>query len=340
MESIEAEDGCPSCGVLSGRVKDRPVSKVKDLPHGAVPLRVQVRKRRFLCLERLCERGSFTQSCAQLRPRFRLTGRLRIKVSAAVTAALRSMDDLVRRPGPDRPRWDLGAYPRTFRKLSGDLDGVADQRVSRWSPSGGDRSVGAVCRGDPPGSMALLARRTQVVGQPCPDLLPQPTEHRRVPHRHLAGRWRCIVQRLTDRAAVHRMAIRQRPNRQAFLALVPTDSFEHLHPRFSFHLYTPVIVLVDITKRRDRQSGVEPNQAITTAPNGARSKCHSQTRLATTIMKWWLEIEGFLELGITNARTEGHNRVIKQIKRVDCGFRSQANYERRIMLHSATAKAA
>ena len=37
-----------------------------------------------------------------------------------------------------------------------------------------------------------------------------------------------------------------------------------------------MIVLVDITKRRDRQSGVEPNQAITTAPSGARSECHSQ----------------------------------------------------------------
>ena len=58
------------------------------------------------------------------------------------------------------------------------------------------------------------------------------------------------------------------------------------------------------------------------------------TRLASTIDKWWPEIEGFLALGVTNARTEGYNRVIKQIKRV-CGFRNQANYERRIMLHSA-----
>ena len=64
------------------------------------------------------------------------------------------------------------------------------------------------------------------------------------------------------------------------------------------------------------------------------------TRLAATIMKWWPEIEGFLELGITNARTEGCNRVIKQIKRVACGFRNQANYERRIMLHSAALRAA
>ncbi len=44
------------------------------------------------------------------------------------------------------------------------------------------------------------------------------------------------------------------------------------------------------------------------------------TRRSGTIEKWWPEIEGFLELGVTNARTEGYNRVIKQIKRVACGF--------------------
>ena len=64
------------------------------------------------------------------------------------------------------------------------------------------------------------------------------------------------------------------------------------------------------------------------------------TRLATTIERWWPEIEGFLELAVTNARTEGCNRVIKQIKRVACGFRNQDNYERRIMLHSAALRAA
>jgi transposase len=64
------------------------------------------------------------------------------------------------------------------------------------------------------------------------------------------------------------------------------------------------------------------------------------TRLATTIERWWPEIEGFLQLGVTNARTEGHNRVIKQVKRVACGFRNQENYERRIMLHSAARRAA
>ncbi len=46
---------------------------------------------------------------------------------------------------------------------------------------------------------------------------------------------------------------------------------------------------------------------------------------ARSIERWWPEIEAFLELGVTNARTEGHNRVIKQVKRVACGFRNQAN---------------
>jgi len=40
------------------------------------------------------------------------------------------------------------------------------------------------------------------------------------------------------------------------------------------------------------------------------------TRLAETVQAWWPEIEAFLRLRITNARTEGGNRVIKQIKRV------------------------
>ena len=40
--------------------------RAKDLPHGPVPLRVWVRKRRFVCAERRCERGSFTETSAQL----------------------------------------------------------------------------------------------------------------------------------------------------------------------------------------------------------------------------------------------------------------------------------
>lgn len=66
VASVADEGGCPSCGVLSVRVKDRPTSRVKDLPHGPVRLRVWAGERRFVCAEWRCERRSFTETSDQL----------------------------------------------------------------------------------------------------------------------------------------------------------------------------------------------------------------------------------------------------------------------------------
>jgi transposase len=63
------------------------------------------------------------------------------------------------------------------------------------------------------------------------------------------------------------------------------------------------------------------------------------TRRATTIETWWPEVVAFLRLRVTNARTEGYNKTIKTIKRVGCGYRNQANYERRILLNNAARAA-
>lgn len=38
VEIVAKDSGCPSCGVMSSRVKDRSVCRLKDLPHGSVPL--------------------------------------------------------------------------------------------------------------------------------------------------------------------------------------------------------------------------------------------------------------------------------------------------------------
>jgi transposase len=57
------------------------------------------------------------------------------------------------------------------------------------------------------------------------------------------------------------------------------------------------------------------------------------TTLAETIETWWPAVEVFLTTGITNARTEGTNRLIKQVKRAACGFRNRENYRRRVRLH-------
>ena len=73
--------------------------------------------------------------------------------------------------------------------------------------------------------------------------------------------------------------------------------------------------------------------------HAARVDIPELTRLATTIDTWWPAVEAFLRLRVTNARTEGYNTNIKLIKRTARGFRSQANYQRRILLANAAAAA-
>ena len=61
-------------------------------------------------------------------------------------------------------------------------------------------------------------------------------------------------------------------------------------------------------------------------------------RLATTIQTWWPAVLVALTHQLTNARTEGFNRIIKQVKRAGCGYRNMINYERRIMTHIAVTR--
>ena len=94
VESVATDGGCPLCGVMSSRIKERPICRLKDLPHGSVPLRLWLCKRRFLCTEKLCARKSFTEVSDQVPARSRLTTRLRAKVSSAVTATNRAMSEV------------------------------------------------------------------------------------------------------------------------------------------------------------------------------------------------------------------------------------------------------
>ena len=57
------------------------------------------------------------------------------------------------------------------------------------------------------------------------------------------------------------------------------------------------------------------------------------TTLAETIETWWATVDVFLTTGLTNARTEGTNRLIKQVKRAARGFRNRDNDRRRVRLH-------
>jgi transposase len=73
--------------------------------------------------------------------------------------------------------------------------------------------------------------------------------------------------------------------------------------------------------------------------DAARADMPEATRLATTIETWWPAIHVALTDDVTNARTEGFNRIIKNTKRVACGFRNLENYQRRILSTIALTRA-
>lgn len=59
-------------------------------------------------------------------------------------------------------------------------------------------------------------------------------------------------------------------------------------------------------------------------------------RLATTVQTWWPEILTFIRTGITNAGSEGTNRVIKTVARDAYGFRNPIN--QRLRTRCATTR--
>ena len=81
IEQAAREGPCSGCGVLSGAVKERPLVRVKDLPACGQHVELWWRKRRLWCRESLCPRRSFTQTCEAIRPRARITERLRDKLA-------------------------------------------------------------------------------------------------------------------------------------------------------------------------------------------------------------------------------------------------------------------
>jgi transposase len=70
----------------------------------------------------------------------------------------------------------------------------------------------------------------------------------------------------------------------------------------------------------------------------ARVDVPEVTALAELIDTWWPAVLTFLETGVTNAATEGTNRLIKQVKRQACGFRNRTNYRERVRFHCTRSR--
>lgn len=84
--------GCPSCGVISSRRKERRLQRVRDIPV-AGPVEVLWSKYRWYCEESACERLSFFESTPQVPRRARSTGRLRDQLVDAVIRSGRAVSE-------------------------------------------------------------------------------------------------------------------------------------------------------------------------------------------------------------------------------------------------------
>jgi transposase len=64
-----------------------------------------------------------------------------------------------------------------------------------------------------------------------------------------------------------------------------------------------------------------------------RCRIPAFVHLARRITAVRTHIDAALEHGLSNAKTEGLNRVVKQVKRSECGFRNVDNQHRRVRFH-------
>jgi transposase len=84
----ETAAACPQCGVLSTSVRQRRVTRPRDLPYGEAPLVVRWHKVQYACRQGACPRRAFTEQIAEVPAEVpagaRVTGRLRRHVAARV----------------------------------------------------------------------------------------------------------------------------------------------------------------------------------------------------------------------------------------------------------------
>jgi len=97
------EGPCPGCGVLSARVKERPVRRVTDMPASGQRVELWWHQRRLVCAEALCERRSFTQTSDAVRPRARVTQRLRDQLAVSIAGSNRAVSEVADEYGVSWP---------------------------------------------------------------------------------------------------------------------------------------------------------------------------------------------------------------------------------------------
>ena len=96
VETVDVSAGCPGCGVISTRVKDRPFRQIKDLPASGQRVALWWRKRRLICSETTCAKRSFVERVDAIGHRGRMTERLRGQLATSIAVSNRAVSEVAR----------------------------------------------------------------------------------------------------------------------------------------------------------------------------------------------------------------------------------------------------
>jgi len=392
IEQTVREGPCPECGMFSGVVKERPWMRLRDLPISGQTVELWWRKRRLVCGEVLCPRKTFTQVSIAVRPRARVTERLRQRVAHAIASSNRAVSDVACEFGVSWPtahkalvvaaaRWlpepvptsRLGIDETRFRSVRWILDGLTWRRSDPWLTSFVD------CSRDGPGSLLGLAPgRT---GACVKEWLGEQSEEFRnaikivvidpsapyasgiraaLPDAKIAvDKWHLVALANQMVTEVRQRVTRDLLGRRGTVAdpvwvnrrLLLTGA-EHLSRR-QWKRLGAMLDNCDPTGEIGAAWGVKERLRMLLAehePSKIRrrladfydaaidAQLPETSRLAETVQTWWPAILVALTEDASNARTEGFNRIIKQTKRVGCGYRNMINYQRRILSHIAVTR--
>ncbi len=392
VETTDTVAGCPSCGVVSRRLKDRPTRRIKDLPVSGQRVELWWRARRWMCTEDLCERGSFTERCTQILPRSRLTTRLRQQLAESVARSNRAVSDVGTEYGvgwhtthkalisaaarwlPEpTPTMVLGIDETRARSVRWLREETGWRRSDPWmtsfvdaDPAGPGGLLGLVPGRSGACVQTWLDEQTQAFRDTIEVVVIDPSApyasgiRRALPnakiavdHWHLVRLANEMVTDVRQRVAREQLGRRGRKADPAWAhRRLLLSAGDRLTQRQMDRLFD-VLETDDPNNEIGAAWGCKERLRMLLAerdPDQVRRRLwdfyqacatadmDETTRLATTIETWWPHILVFLQLGVTNARTEGFNRIIKQVKRVGCGYRNMDNYQRRILIHIAVTR--
>ncbi len=423
----ETAAACPTCGVISTRVKEYVCTRPRDLPQGRTRMELVWRKRRWYCREPWCGRKSFTESMPVSPAGARITARLREHTGdlvvdglcATVAAAgrmtgvswptamdaVRAAAERVLDEAPDpvevlgvdevrrgRPRWrpaEPAQPPTPAREPPVTPEPVAPEPVVPHRETARARTLADrwhVGFTDVGGGQGMLG---QVEGRTADDVAYWLAGHspawrdriryvaidmctvfvaairRSLPHATIVVDHFHVVKLANDTVAEVRRRIATQLRGRRGRKTDPEYTVRNLLRRNREDLSDTAFAklwntLVDLegpglTILTTWIAKEELRRLLALAGTGADRSVISHRlyrfytwcadaavpeleRLARTIQTWWPAIEAFLHTKITNAASEGYNRVVKLDARNGYGYRNPEN--QRLRTRCATTRRA